>query len=261
MLFWVLQAVPWRCWESDEAERIAVNELSLKTKFRGLNANALKLIAALTMLLDHVGLVLFPQVLWLRVVGRLAMPIYAFMIAEGCHHSRNRLRYFGMVFGLAAVCQLVYAVVLQDFYMCILVTFSLSILMIYALQFLKSRKTAFGKALAGAMFVGCVAGVWLLNRLLQIDYGFWGCMLPVFPAVLYGTGRDSKEGRLGMLALGLLLLSLQSGGIQILSLLAVPVLALYNGQRGKWRMKYFFYLFYPLHLAAIQGIAWLLALI
>ena len=238
-----------------------MNELLQKTKIRGLNANALKLIAALAMLLDHVGVVLFPNVLWLRAVGRLALPIYAFMIAEGCHHTRNRLRYFGMVFGLAAVCQLVYAVVLRDFYMCILVTFSLSILTIYALQFLKSRETAAGKVGAGFLLAGCVAGVWLLNRVLQIDYGFWGCMLPVFPALLYGTNRDSKEGRLGMLALGLLILSLHTGGIQILSLLAVPLLVLYNGQRGKWRMKYFFYLFYPLHLAAIQGIAWLLELL
>ena len=48
------------------------------------------------------------------------------------------------------------------------------------------------------------------------------------------------------------------GNVQICALLALPLLALYNGQRGKWKMKYFFYLYYPLHLVVIQGIGMLL---
>ena len=63
-----------------------------------LSGNGLKLVAALTMLIDHVGMLLFPQVLLLRIIGRLAFPIYAFMIAEGCRYTKNKLRYFLMVF-------------------------------------------------------------------------------------------------------------------------------------------------------------------
>lgn len=48
---------------------------------RRLSGNALKLIAALTMLIDHIGVILLPNVAILRVIGRLAFPIYAFMIA------------------------------------------------------------------------------------------------------------------------------------------------------------------------------------
>ena len=48
----------------------------------GLSNNQLKILAMIAMTLDHVGVYLFPQVLWLRIVGRLAFPIYAFMIAE-----------------------------------------------------------------------------------------------------------------------------------------------------------------------------------
>ena len=47
----------------------------------GLTGNQLKIIAMIAMTFDHVGVQLFPQVLWLRLIGRLAMPIYAFMIA------------------------------------------------------------------------------------------------------------------------------------------------------------------------------------
>ena len=42
------------------------------------------------------------------------------------------------------------------------------------------------------------------------------------------------------------------------SLLALPLLALYSGARGKGNYKYLFYIYYPLHLVAIHGIHWLL---
>ena len=59
-----------------------------------LSGNALKILGALSMLADHVGLMFFPEVTALRIVGRLAYPIFAYMIAEGCAHTRNRRRYF-----------------------------------------------------------------------------------------------------------------------------------------------------------------------
>ena len=67
-----------------------------------LPGNALKIIAAIAMLADHVGLMFFPRVSLFRIVGRLALPIFAFMIAEGCRYTRNRLRYFLQIFLLAA---------------------------------------------------------------------------------------------------------------------------------------------------------------
>lgn len=64
--------------------------------------NILKLIAALSMLIDHVGLMFFPNQLWMRAVGRLAFPIFAFFIAEGFRYTRSKLRYLLTVFALAS---------------------------------------------------------------------------------------------------------------------------------------------------------------
>lgn len=64
--------------------------------------------------------------------------------------------------------------------------------------------------------------------------------------------------RLVMLGIGLVVLSTLSGIIQVHALLSLPLLLLYSGKRGKVNLKYFFYIFYPLHLAVLQGIAWLL---
>ena len=62
-------------------------------KRAGLSAMTLKYIAMATMLVDHMGYVLFPWILWLRCVGRIAFPIFAFQIAEGCIRTHDRRRY------------------------------------------------------------------------------------------------------------------------------------------------------------------------
>lgn len=233
-----------------------------------LSGNMLKYIAALSMLLDHIGVIFFPSEMTFRILGRLALPIFAYMIAEGCRYTRNKLRYFLYVFGLAAACQLVYFIYDGDTYMCILVTFSLSILMIYALQFFK--KCLFDRncpvlktILAGVIFFAMVGGTYALNKFLTIDYGFWGCMLPVFAALLHPTDNapvalkaiDHPWVHALMLGVGIVMMVLLGTSVmsvQIYALLALPLLLLYSGKRGKHKMKYFFYIFYPTHLVALE---------
>ena len=215
-----------------------------------LSGNALKLIAALSMLLDHMGLMLFPRITFFRILGRLALPIYAYMIAEGCRYTRSKRRYFLGIFLLAAVCQAVYFFATGSLYFSILVTFSLGIPVVYALQNRQSRRDL----PSGLLLLAAVGAVWLLNRVLTIDYGFWGCMLPVFASL----PRETQHWRIGLLGVGLVLLALSLGGIQWYALAALPLLLLYSGKRGKQNMKYFFYIFYPAHLVLLELLAMLL---
>ena len=218
----------------------------------GLTANQLKLAAMISMTLDHIGLVLLPGWTLLRMLGRLAMPIYAYMIAEGCLHTRDRKRYFLRIAGMAALCQAVYFFAMGSLYLCILVTFSLSILLIGALENyqkkrdLFSRMVAFGSLLA--VFFLCVAMPELLPGTdFGIDYGLAGVLLPVL--VYFGKEKTKY------LAAGLFLVSLNYGGIQWFALAAVPLLGMYNGQRGEKNLGRWFYLYYPLHLLVIYGIS------
>ena len=71
-------------------------------KFAGLTGNQLKLLALFAMTCDHVGLQLLPQFIILRIIGRLAAPLFAYMIAEGCRYTHNRGRYLGRLLGMAA---------------------------------------------------------------------------------------------------------------------------------------------------------------
>lgn len=222
-----------------------------------LTGNQLKLIAAAAMLLDHAGILLFPQIKLLRVLGRLAYPIYAYMIAEGCRYTKNKLRYFLMLFGLGAGCQIVYYFFSGDTYLNILLTFSASVLLIYGLQASHEAKTAGKHGLWSTLFAAGILAVYGIDRLLTIDYGFWGVMTPVLASFAY-VRKFPRWASVMLLGMGLLLLGADYGGLQYYAMLSVPLLLCYSGKRGKGNLKYFFYIFYPVHLAALQGIAMLL---
>lgn len=219
----------------------------------GLTGNQLKIIAMIAMTCDHVGVQIFPQLLWLRIIGRLAMPVYAFMIAEGCRHTRDRKKYLLRLLGMGALCQVVYFVAMGSLYQCILITFSLSVCLISLLDQVEKEKTSanWGKLFAGTVLIFFLCVV--LPDLLQgtdyeIDYGLAGVLLPV---LIYGAGTRG-------LLLGLALTALKYGGAQWLAFLAVPLLLCYNGQRGTANIGKLFYWYYPIHLVVIYAVSLLL---
>lgn len=232
-----------------------------------LSGNALKIIACVSMLIDHAGLMLFPNVLWMRCVGRLAFPIFAFLISEGCRYTKNKLKYFLSVFLLGAVCQVAYQVAYPDEqYLGILITFSISILLIYALQFAKStligNKKAYIKALSAVLFVCAVAGAYVFCLFFEVDYGFMGCVLPLFGALVDFKGVKGLEKvdipavRTACFSIGVLVYYLQSAlkFLTVYSLFSILLLLLYSGKRGSKKLKYLFYAFYPLHLLVLAGL-------
>lgn len=228
--------------------------MTVLTKKPGLTGNQLKLIALVTMTCDHIGTELFPHLEILRIIGRLAMPIFAYMIAQGCHYTRNKRKYLLTIAATALLCQLVYFFAMGSLYQCILVTFSLSIGLIFTLDTAMKRPCAKNTATAVLAFLT----VWVISDLLPqvlpgfyVDYGFFGILLPV----LIWLGRDKWQSIL-LCGAGLVLLS-RGSTIQWFSLLSLPLLALYNGSRGTARLKYLFYIYYPVHLVLI----WLISLV
>ena len=236
---------------------------------RGFSGNALKLIAAFCMVVDHVGVILLPHLLILRIIGRLAFPIFAFMIAEGCRYTKSKVRYLLTLFGAGALCQSVLFLYNHSLKMNVLITFSLSVVLIYALQYFKEAILAASprtsRVMGGALvFAAALLLLGVCGLYVEMDYGAEGAMLPLFAALLHppkGTQSthlhrldDARLHALLMLP-GLLILALADGGVQFYSFLCMPLLLLYSGKRGKWRMKYFFYVFYPAHLLVLQAIA------
>lgn len=220
-----------------------------------LSGNALKIIAVIAMTIDHIGVQILPDVIMLRIIGRLAFPIFAYMIAEGCTHTRNRARYFLTIGSVAVLCQAVYFFVMRSLYQCIFVTFLLSLILIYVMEYAVNKGNVISYLFAVIAFLSVFFLTEKLPGLLPktdfaVDYGFFGVIVPVI--VYFSKGRYSK-----LLAafVGLLLLTLDCGGTQWYSLLSIPLLALYSGERGKMKLKWFFYAYYPLHLAVIYLIS------
>lgn len=234
-----------------------------QTAIRGLTQNQLKLIAAIAMVIDHVGVELFPGVPILRIIGRLAFPIFSFFVYEGFRYTRSKRRYFAQMFLLGSLCFAVYYFYTGQVYGNVLITFSLSIGILSGVSFFQKRLAGNwkSKALGTLVMLACFAGAYVLCATVTIDYGFWGAMLPAFAILAYGHGKTETGSRyLALLnfGVGLLILSIQMQWVQICSLLALPLLALYNGRRGTKRMKAFFYWFYPVHLLLIELIAFLI---
>ena len=233
----------------------------------------IKIIAALSMLADHAGMILFPELSWLRIIGRLALPLYALCIAEGFRYTRNRLTYFLRVFILGALCQVVYILMSSDLYLGILLTFSLSIILLFFLDallcacktkanpictafeklFKKAPSKAWAIVLCAFCFAASLACVVTLTVFVKVDYGLTGVL---FPVLVY-LGGSTRLGKFFGAAAGTVLLACNLEGSmtpRAWSLLALAPLALYNGKPGKYKLKYFFYVFYPAHLVILYAI-------
>lgn len=223
--------------------------------------NQLKVIAAFCMLTDHVGAELFPQLIVLRVIGRLAFPIFSFFIYEGCKYTHDRRKYLTNVLFVGFLCVAGYYIYSGEIYWNVMITFSLSICVLSCVRYCKGQvqKGVREGVQSVLLFLLCVGGIWIFCRYVQVDYGFYGVILPAFAEI---SDRGQKYGKamplLGF-GFGLVLLSIQMGGIQYFSLFSLILLAAYNGSRGKRHMKYFFYWFYPAHFLVIGAAALLMA--
>ena len=238
-----------------------------------LSGNVLKIIASVCMLIDHIGMIFFPTQAIFRKIGRIAFPVFAYFIAVGCNYTKNKIKHFFTIFILGALFQLVFYIVENSLYLNVFLTFSVSILLIYLLQefkraVVKKYKTA--KILFyGALFVFGVILTYFLNERITFDGSFWGCMAPVF-ASLFTFEKDLKEEKpllskfdfipisVCMLGIGIILVAISLKQLQFYSLLSLPLLLLYSGERGKLNIKYFFYFFYPSHFVILYAIRLLL---
>lgn len=152
---------------------------------RPLTGYHLKLIALITMLIDHIGAVLFPQIALLRIIGRVSFPLYAFLAAEGCRYSRDRGRYALRLGIFALVSEIPYDLALHPefleyglwgdnffFQTNIFYTLFFAVFSIHAFEVLRrSARRAQLAALGG--FAGVMVQGSVLNALANSGGGKW----------------------------------------------------------------------------------------
>ncbi|MDF2839004.1 MAG: traX [Evtepia sp.] len=224
-----------------------------------MTSTALKIVALIAMTIDHIGvhLITSPQVyLIFRIIGRLAMPLFCFLIAEGYRHTSNRRRYFFRLFGFATFLEacfaLLYLLTGENYLFRINIFLTLSA-GLACLILVKSKR----KPLIALGFLLAV-----LVLFLDIDYGIYAVLL----ILLFGLTEDCLLYAIGLFALNLVFLvalpllhwqPISFHQMQWFSMAALIPIFFYNKLPGKGN-KTFFYLYYPLHLLIILGIKELL---
>ena len=213
-----------------------------------LSASALKLIGAAAMLCDHLCVILLPGQLWLRYIGRLSMPIFAFFIAEGMRRTSDRGRYILRITSVGAVCQAVYLIAGGDpLYMNILLTYALACALIAAADPLLKGRRGRGDIIAAVIAIGAAAA---LLCLLDFSYGVWA-VLVISAAYFIPRPELRLAAMLVILTVYSAVCAKDGYAYQIFSLASLPLIALYRGDRGMKLPRYFFYIFYPAHLALL----------
>lgn len=215
-----------------------------------MNRNILKIIAVISMLIDHIGAYIFPGAYWLRCIGRLAFPIFAFFIAEGMRYTRSRKRYVLTLLVFAIISQIPYGFLREFYYLNILFTFLIAIFAIFLIENYKKNETLY------MIYLLLLGSVLLFVEFLNIvDYGIFGVLLIL---VFYFVKDKKLSLSLGAACLVLLTLKMMlfagftlRSTVQFLSILSLPLLYFYNGNKGKVNLKWLFYIFYPLHLLVI----------
>lgn len=241
---------------------------SLRSRF-GLNNLQLKIIAVVSMLIDHTAdaLPVFhtasvrPLYMLMRYAGRLAFPIFAFLIAEGAVRTKNVGKYMLRLFIFAVICEIPYDLKGEGrlFYwghQNTLFTLLLGLLAIEGFRRLTARKDVWGRTayLAGLFWMTACAA---LAHVAHTDFRAPGVLL-VIGFYFWHTEMRESDSFLAflMLTMGVIW---RTNTLQLFSLLAFLPVYLYNGQLGRRLPRYTFYGIYLAHLLVLGGLRLLMS--
>jgi TraX protein len=216
-------------------------------KYQILNSFHLKLAAILFMTIDHIGYI-FQLTQAYRIIGRLAFPLFAFMIYQGFRYTRNRLKYASrlLIFGILIELGLV----LIGLFMPIpLTTRNIFLLLGFGVLGLMILETNRMHYMIKTVLIAYLA---YLATVFQFDYDWYGFLL-ILSFIFYP--KYSTISFLIQIILTYLMIYFGGMDIQYYALFAWGFILLYNGKKGYPLNKYIFYWYYPLHL----GILYLLA--
>ena len=252
------------------------NEAVMPEKKGGLTGSTLKWIAIVTMFIDHFAATYLTRILigrgyyeimlgtdmnamiafsqqnaalilgmtLMRFVGRVAFPIFCFLLVEGFLHTSNVKKYLLRLAIFAVITEVPFNLALSGSafyldYQSVMVTLLIAMLMLCGVKWVETRE--WKKIFRVLACIAIVAAASAVAVLLKTDYT-WSGVLCV--AGMYYLGKKGMKVRGALLGCAFLIMA---GLMEIFALVGVAFIALYNGKRGM-KMKYFFYAFYPVHL-------------
>ena len=215
----------------------------------------LKLIAIITMTIDHIGVIFgTPFYNFLRAVGRISFPIFAFLLTEGYVHTKSFSKYFLRLLVLALISEIIYDYVFFGSFIClgannIFFTLALELLTLFLLdksrclikKYFKDKVDLFIILPITYLLIVVIMG--LIGEFLNFSYGMLGILVISF----FYLFKDSFPLVVISVSLSTLILG---EGMQYFSLFSLILIYFYNKKLGK-KCKMFFYLYYPLHILVL----------
>lgn len=222
-----------------------------------MTSSKIKIIACFCMLLDHIGAILYPDLIILRIIGRIAFPLFAFLIVEGYFHTKNINKYLIRLGIFALISEIPFdrafkGAWLEFSYQNVFFTLFIGLFAIYVYDKTKSKNNT--------LAVIYLIGFMILSIFIQSDYDVFGIL------TIFGLYKFRKQGTLVASWLfivngAMVLLATNYYGqftlqsmTQIFAVGSLPIILLYNGKKG-FNIKYLFYLFYPAHLLFLWYLA------
>lgn len=194
----------------------------------------LKVLAIISMLIDHVGFLFFPEYEVFRWVGRIAFPIFAYQLAMGYIHTSNKKKYMMRLWIFGLIAQIPYTLCFDTYSPNILFTLLASLFLIDRIH----KKEYYW-----------IPSILILSIIFPIDYQWYGLFTPV----LFYIFRNSKiKVFVSQTVLTLLYVWINGWIFQLFALLGVLICV--YGLKLKWKIplnKSFFYWFYPAHLTLL----------
>lgn len=216
----------------------------------------LKFIAVITMILDHLGYILFDKFSFMNYIGRLAFPIFAFSITEGYIHTKNLKKYFIRLIIFALISQIPYMLFIHTFNNTfVLNTLFTLVLGLFAITIYDKSKN---KLLGMLSVISCA----VLAHFLHLDYGWFGIAIIfifyIFKSKkLYINLAFCITTFVNYFYSYITTLRKEYLFIMLFCCLSLIPINLYNGKKGK-NIKYFLYIFYPLHLILLYLLTFIL---
>ncbi|WP_336761145.1 TraX family protein [Paenibacillus sp. USHLN196] len=201
-------------------------------------------IAMITMLIDHIGAVFFPHMIELRIIGRIAFPIYAFAVYIGYKHTRDVQKYIWRLFWIAMISQVPFMAAFNHYSLNVVWTLWSALLVLLVIDKLPSRLLA----------IPIVIGAGWFMEISQMDYGMYGLLLVLLFRYFQGPVLVVAH-----VVLNALYLLLHNSSVQMYSVMATVGIAIAQYYQAGFRMKgprWVWRYFYPAHLAIIAIIRW-----
>lgn len=215
--------------------------VSLSKKQRKRHNEVLKLIAIIAMLIDHVGIIFFPESSFMRILGRIAFPIFAYHIAKGYGYTSSKLNYISRLLTFAAISQIPYMLLLQTYNLNILFTLLLSLLLISCIHYKKWHMI---------ILIGFIIIMPKYLQLPSFEYTWYGLITPV---IFYFFADSKKKIVIYQSVLTIAFVISESVAlIQLFAIIGIFLCLYFPVNQFKiYLNKFFFYWFYPAHLTIL----------